>query len=149
MAQLMAVMAVVSAVSSIAGGVQKQNAARKEARALEDQAILSEQEAKAEAEIHATRVRKFAANQKSAFLKNGVTLEGSPLFVLEDTYKYGQDEVNSIVRSGAARATLYRQKAEIARSEGRAALIGGIGSGVSSIASRGMAAQGVGLFGGS
>lgn len=149
MAQVMAVMAVVSAISSIAGGMQKQAAAGKEAYALENQATLNDQETRIEAQIHATRVRKFAANQKGAFLKNGVTLEGSPLAVLDETYKFGQEEVDSIVRSGKARSQLYRDKASIARSEGRAALLGGIGSGVGSLASRGMNASGSGLFGGS
>lgn len=149
MAQVMAVMTVLSAVSSIAGGMQKQQAANREAQALENQATLTEQEAQVEAQIHATRVRKFAANQKSAFLKNGVTLEGSPLAVLDETYKFGQEEVDSIVRSGAAKAQLYRDKAEISRNEGRASLLGGIGSGVGSLASRGMSASGNGLFGGS
>lgn len=149
MAQLMAVMAVVSAVSSIAGGVSKQAAAQKEAQALENQAILSERESQDDAQIKATYVRKFAANQKSAFLKNGVTLAGSPLMVLDDTYDSGQQEVNAVIRSGAARAQLLRDQAGIRKSEGRSALISGIGSGVSSIASYAGSAQGAGLFGGS
>lgn len=148
MAQVMAVMAIVSAVSSIAGGMSKQESAKKEAYALENQALLASEESRVEAQIHATRVRKFAQNQKGAYLKNGVTLDGSPLLVLDETYKFGQQEVDAIVRSGNARSQLYRDKASIARSEGRAALLGGIGSGVGSLASRGMAGSGSGLFGG-
>jgi len=149
MAQFMAVMAAVSAISSISGGMQKQSSARREAQALEDQALLTEQEAQIEAKIHATRVRKFAANQKSAFLKNGVTLDGSPLAVLDETYKFGQEEVDSIIRSGSAKARLYRQRADITRNEGRSALLSGLSTGVGSFISRGMSAYGADLFGGS
>lgn len=146
MAQMMAVMMAVQAVSSIAGGMAKQSAGEKEARALEGQGLLAEQESAVDAQIHATQVRKFAANQKSAFLKNGVTLDGSPLAVLEDTRKSGQEEVNAIMRSGAAKAQLYRDRAEITRSEGRAALIGGIGSGIGSFTQSSMAAYGSNIF---
>lgn len=145
MAQFMVPLAVASAVLSVAGGISKQSAANKEARALDDQASLMEQEAQEEARIHAVRVRKFMGNQKSAFLKNGVTLDGSPLWVLEDTRSAGQAEVDSIVKQGAAKATLSRQRAEIARSEGRAALIGGFSQGFSSLATMGVNAKAAGL----
>lgn len=148
MAQLMAVMTVISAVSSIAGGISKNNAAKKEAAALGDQARLAEMESADEARIHARQVRKFSANQKSAFLKNGVTLDGSPLAVLEDTRDSGQEEVNSIMRSGAAKAQLIRDKSEITKSEGRSALIGGFSSAASSASSSYLGAKGAGLFGG-
>lgn len=147
MAQLMIAMAAVSAVSSIAGGMQKQASAKKEAQSLENQAVLTQQEAEIEAKIHATQVRKFAANQKSAFLKNGVTLDGSPLLVLDDTYSSGQEEVNAIVRSGSARAQLLREKADQTRSEGRSQLIGGISSAASSGAAYGFAGSSAGFWG--
>lgn len=148
MAQIMAVMAVISAVSSVAGGMSKQAAAQKEAKSLENQAMLSQQEAEVEARIHATQVRKFSANQKTAFLKNGVTLDGSPLMVLEDTRQSGQEEVNAMQRSGAAKAQLLRERAEISRSEGRASLISGLGGAASTVTSFTTASKGAGLFGG-
>lgn len=142
----MAALTVIQGVSAVAGGMQKQAAARQEATALNDQAVLARSEAYSDAEIHATQVRKFAANQKSAFLKNGVTLAGSPLFVLDDTYDTGQKEVDSIARRGTAIGNLYDQKASIMRNEGRASFIGGITSGAGSVGNAGIQAYGAGLF---
>lgn len=145
MAQLMVPLMVISAGTAIAGGLSKRAAANKEAQALEGQANLAQQEAESDARIHATQVRKFAANQKSAYLKNGVTLDGSPLLVLEDTRQVGQEEVNSMMRSGAAKAQLLRDRAQIQRNEGRASLIGGFGDAASTIFTYGAARKTAGL----
>lgn len=142
----MAAMTIIQGISSISSGMQKDAAAKQEANSLNDQAVLARSEAYSDAEIHATQVRKFAANQKSAFLKNGVTLAGSPLFVLEDTYSTGQDEVNSIAKRGTAIGNLYDQKATIMRNEGRSSFIGGITSGAGSVGNAGIQAYGAGLF---
>lgn len=145
MAQLMVPLMVISAASSVAGGMSKRSAAVREADALDRQANLASQEAEVEARIHATQVRKFAANQKSAFLKNGVTLDGSPLLVLEDTRQAGQEETNAMRRSGASKAQLLRERADMTRSEGRAALLGGLGDAGTTLFTYGAARQTAGL----
>lgn len=123
--------AVVSAGASIAGGISADKASKKEANLLNDQASLAESESLAEANRRATEVRQFQRRQKLSFLKNGVTLEGSPLLVLDETLRSGQEEVDAIVRRGGAQAKYYRESAAQARNKGRAALIGGIGSAAS------------------
>lgn len=125
--------AVVSAGASVAGGISANNAAKREAGLLNDQAGLAQNEAQAEAQRRANEVRKFQRTQKLAFLKNGVTLEGSPLLVLDDTIREGQQEVDAIVNRGTATARYYRESAAITKNKGRAALIGGIGSAASSM----------------
>jgi len=124
--------AVVSAGASVAGGISADKASKKEANLLNDQAALAQSEAQAEAKRRANEVRKFHRKQALAFTKNGVTLEGSPLLVLDETLREGQEEVDAIVRQGTAQAKYYRESAAQARNKGRAALIGGIGSAASS-----------------
>lgn len=123
----------ISAGSSIAGGYAASKAAKKEANMLNDQAATAEEQAQLEARRRAEDVRKFEKRQKLAFLKNGVTLEGSPLLVLEETLRLGQEEVDSIIRAGASQGRLLREKAGITKRQGRAAMIGGIGNAATSV----------------
>lgn len=123
---------VVSAGASIMGGISARSSANREAKALNEQAALAQNEATAEAQRRATEVRQFQRRQKLAFLKNGVTLEGSPLLILDETLTAGQEEVDAIMRRGTAQAKYYRESAAITKNKGRAALIGGIGGAASS-----------------
>lgn len=131
-------MTLVSAGASIAGGISANRAANREASALEEQGRIAREEANREAQLHAADVRRFQRTQAVAFTKNGVTLAGSPLLVLDDTVARGQEEVDSIVRSGDAQGRLYNQNASQARSKGRSALLGGIVSAGTSVALAGM-----------
>lgn len=129
------------------GGMAERDAQKSQAGLLEDQARLAQAEAAAQAKRRAVDVRRFAANQKVAFLKNGVTLEGSPLIALEDTYSAGQEEVDAIANRGNAQSNLYWRQAQLARKQGRAAMIGGItGAGSTILQGYGMGKQG-GFFG--
>jgi len=116
---------VVSAAGSIVQGFQERQAANAEADLQEQQGRLQAEEAQAEAQRVANDRRKFRKKQKLAFLKNGISLAGSPLLVLEETIRESQAEVNAIARRGTAQARLSFQQAAITRSAGRAALIGG------------------------
>lgn len=138
--------AIIGAGSSVIGGIQQNKAAKQQANALEEQGRIAQEEANREAQLHADDVRRFRALQTVAFTKNGVTLGGSPLLVLDDTTRRGQEEVDSIARSGAAERRLYNQRAANTRSEGRAALIGGITSGAGQVASAAFMGQQAGLF---
>jgi len=119
---------VISAAATITQGFQQKGAFDAEANLLEDQGRLQAEESQAEAQRVANNRRKFRKRQKLAFLKNGVTLAGSPLLVLEETIRESQEEVNAIARRGTAQAKLRFQQAAIKRSTGRAAVIGGFGS---------------------
>lgn len=124
--------AVISAGSSIAGGFAANKASKREAGLLDDQSRLAQSEAAAEAQRVANQNRKFLKRQKLAFIKAGVTLDDSPLFVLEETLKEGQEEVTAISRRGGARARVFAGRAEQTRGQGRAALISGFGNAASS-----------------
>jgi hypothetical protein len=120
--------AVVAAGASIAGGVSAQRSANQEAKLQREQGGIANAEAQRQAAIRAEEVRKFSKVQKLAFLKSGVTLEGSPLLTLDETLTQGQEEVDAISRSGASQYNLAQKQARITQNKGRAALIGGIGN---------------------
>ena len=126
---------------SILGGVQQQQAASEQAGIARQQASMQAAEAGRvsgaqafQAEQDADRAR---SRQKLAFLKSGVSLEGSPLLIMEETRQRGLDNVNEIIKSGAstgaAELTEGRIAAQNLQSAGRQSLVKGLTSGLAKI----------------
>lgn len=147
MAQLVALAAVAGVGGQIYSGYQANMAAKREAGLMEDQARVAQAEAAAEAQRKANEVRKFSRVQALAFMKNGVSLEGSPLLSVNETIEEGQKEVNAIAGAGDARANLYNRRAAITKREGRAAFVGGLLGGAGSGASSYISGKNAGLWG--
>lgn len=122
-----------SAATSVAGGFQANSAAKRLAQLQEQQGQLAFEESQVNATNEAFNQRQAVGNQRLAFLANGVTLEGSPSLVLNESTKYGQAQVNSILRQGKARKSLAMAEAVQTRNQGRTALISGIASGTSTL----------------
>lgn len=129
----------IALVATIAGSVgsfiQGQKAAGAAESAAAQQAANAQQEAEATARREARENIALEKRQKLAFLKSGVSLEGSPLLLLQETREQGEENVEAILRSGQT-----QQQAIIgsgvttagqARASGRQALLGGL-SGISS-----------------
>ncbi len=135
-----------SIVTQVAGAAASRDAAKKEAGLQETQGRIIQAEAEETAENVGEENRKFRARQKLLFLKAGVTLEGSPLLILEETKEEGEEEVEAIQRRGAAQLTLSQQQAEITRSQGRAAFIGGIAGATATGASTIIGGASAGIF---
>lgn len=127
-----------SAISSIAGGISAQSAANTQAKLQEEQGGIALDEARTNATNQAYNENQLIGNQRLSFLANGVSLEGSPSVVQAQSTKYGQEQVNSILKQGAAQYTLAQENAAVTRNQGRAALIAGFGQAV------GTTAQGIG-----
>lgn len=146
----------VSTLAQIGQGMATSKAANKEAKAMRQEADYALQEARAQAQLafdeaayaaeaKAREVRKFRAEQSGVFRKSGVTLEGSPLLVLEETRRLGAMEVDFMMKRGKAQAdflvkratnqaSVAYQKAANLQNQGRSALLGGIIGGVSDLA---------------
>lgn len=120
--------------SQIFGGFAEKDAADDQAALLEEQARIEREEAAAEADRKGEERRKFIAKQKVAFLANGIGLAGTPLVVLEDTYNQFEQEIQSIKKSGSAKAGLLEKEAKIKKKSGKAKLIGGVLGGATTIA---------------
>ena len=114
---------VVSGVGSLVGGVSSFMESK-------EQAKLAQQQAETQARAEARSNIALESQQKVAFLNSGVSLQGSPLMVLQETERKGEENVGAIIQSGQTQAASLR-------SSGRSALIGGIGSAGSSFASLG------------
>lgn len=137
---------IASVGGSALGGIQQSKAASAQASATNAeaarQAALQQQEADLSARAETRENIKLEKRQKLAFLKSGVSLEGSPLLLLDETRQKGGENVDAILRSGqtAATGTLARgglRSAEL-KSSGRQALTSGLTSGAGTLAGSGI-----------
>ena len=138
----------VSTVGTVVSGFQKNKAAKAEASLLEEQGQIARDEADAEASRVAEANSKFIKRQKLAFLKNGVSLAGSPLLILDESQAESAKQVAAIQKSGQSQQTLAQRKAKITKSAGRAALVGSVFQAGGQAASGFVAGKEAGLFGG-
>lgn len=91
-------------------------------------------EADADAERYKIQADNFKAEQAVNYLKSGVTLEGSPLDVLDETARQATENINAIRSRGRAQQLDMDSEAAATRMGGRNALIGGIAGGASTLA---------------
>lgn len=105
--------AVAVAATAAVGVVQYQQAQKNEKQA--------EQVAKFEENAQRDRARRLMAAQRVGYAKAGVTLQGSPLDVIEDTAASAELDALAIRYGGASRAAAFR-------AQGTEALIGTVGN---------------------
>jgi hypothetical protein len=83
---------------------QQISAAKKQAKAITQQGALKAERKKVE-----TFSR--AGQQKASFLASGITLEGTPLAVLESTFETGKQDVQAIRKSANVQSRNIMNKA--------------------------------------
>ena len=124
----------VSAVSSVVGGFQGMAEGKNQARIAMAQAEARGAESARVSEREARLVQEDAIaterRQKLAYMASGVTLEGSPLLVMEETRRKGQENVDEILRAGKASSAAAlaegRLQADAAKLSGRQSFISGL-----------------------
>jgi len=116
----------IQAISQVGQGFAQMQAANAESGDLKRQSDIALQEAQYEAQSKQRSVLREAADQTMQYASSGVTTEGSPAIVLEETRRLGQQEVNMIQKRGQMQAQLLRTQAMRAKAAGRQALFGGI-----------------------
>lgn len=136
-----------TAVGTVVSGIQQRKAADAEADLIREQGRLTAQESREEAARIEKENRKFIARQKLAFLKNGVSLTGSPLLILSESTEESEKQVESVKDRGVAQQTLAQRRAKITEDRGRAALTGSVFRAGSTAFSQGVSAKNAGFFG--
>lgn len=86
--------------------------AEQDARAAKDKAEYDEK-------AHRENVRKILATQRALYGKSGLSMEGSPLLVMEDTEKQGELDALAIRYGGDVASARSRSEANLARMTGR------------------------------
>lgn len=118
---------------SIYAGISAYNSAKGLASDLRAQGEIVFSEAIRTANIIIEEGNNFAAAQSLQYIGSGVQIAGSALVTLEQTRKYAATEAAAVRNRGAATKALAEKTASRKESEGRASLISGILSGVSSV----------------
>lgn len=126
----------VSALSQLAGGFSQMQAAGQESRLMQAQADLAYSEARRDAAQKAREVTSFQQRQAHRYASSGITLQGTPIEVMEQTRRLGQEEVDAMLKRGEAERSLMMAKARRTRTAGRnaffgsatSALLGGVNS---------------------
>jgi hypothetical protein len=117
---------IISGIGSFYSGYTTFRESGKQAEEVQYQGQVALQESLREASIIREEGRAFAASQSLQFIGAGVELVGSALITMAQTAKYAETEAQAQERAGGAKADYANSQARKLRSEGRAALIGGI-----------------------
>lgn len=126
--------AVLSGGSQIYGGLQARKAAKEQQAALDAQARLEREAAEFEAIQAGRKFDKLLGTQKARISGSGITLEGSPMMLIEETLRDKAETIENIKKYGQARSDALKAQAGNARDAGRDALtssiIGAFGTGL-------------------
>jgi len=122
------------ALSSISGGITGQREASQQSEYALAEAAMAGKESSRQASEQAIQEREaykdIKQRQKLAYMKSGVTLEGSPLLVMEETRRKGESNIDEILSYGASsyasQITQGVNAAKKAKSLGRQQLTQGI-----------------------
>jgi hypothetical protein len=132
----------VGSLASTAGGMfsgaQGGSAYKREAKAIEEQSRLAFEDQYRLSVQRAREVRQFASQQEMTYAKSGVTLEGSPLLVIEETRRLGQEEIDATYNRGRAVYRLGMQQASQVRNQGRGMMLAGLSRGLLSMGATGL-----------
>ena len=118
-----------SSALDLMGGYFGYLASQDAAAIAESRGRMLRAEAEAEAQRYAEQARGLRAKQAVSYLKAGVTLEGSPLDVLDHDALIAEENISAIRAGGAARELEQQGLAADARIKGRNAFMAGISSG--------------------
>lgn len=126
----------VTAGASIIEGIYGMNAADAQADSLRYQLTLMRAESEADIARYAEQTAGLKAKQKLAYLKSGVTLEGSPLEILDETVRVSAENISAMRAKTTADILSTKSKISALRGQGRAALVGGFTKAASVYASQ-------------
>jgi hypothetical protein len=126
--------------SQLLGGMAGNSAGKAQQGLYDSQASMQEQEGAlyAQEAVDAAHrkvidVRNFQAEQSHRYASSGITLQGTPLLMLEETRRRGQEEVDAILRRGKAQQHLLNLTAANSRFTGANAASAGRNSMVGSL----------------
>ena len=119
-------------ISGVVSGIAAKKAGKAQQKQLEQQAEVVRAEAKRDAGRLRLRHKQATARKKLWFFHQGVAIPGSPANIIASDINLQDEEARAIIARGAAQSNLLIAQGQIARSEGRAALLGKIMGGISS-----------------
>lgn len=120
------VLALTTAGMGIAQGFTQQRAYNEQAGLYERDAALLESESIREGARIEDEGKRFADEQKMAYIGSGVEIGGSAVVTLAQTDKWAATEAEAVRERGRAVRDYQLRSAKIARGQGRAAFVSGV-----------------------
>lgn len=117
-------------------------------KAAQTEAALAKQDAAQKADAARKDAMKFRAQQISAYLKSGVTLDGSPMLVTNETQDQGNQNAKNIITNADYSAKAMLLRAEASKQQVKKADIWGTAFNVLGSASKAMDAYNKAQIGG-
>lgn len=136
--------AAVAAASAVSSAQQQKAASKYNEKVANQQAVAAQQEAAANADRQRRVAQKQIGSMQATYAASGVSLEGSPLEVLEQSARNAELDRLNILWSGQTRAQGYQATANLERARGKNAETSGYLSAAGSLfgASSNFAKQG-------
>ena len=115
--------AVIAAGAGVYSADQQRRAGNQQAdynaAVAEEDAKAAKAKAEYDEKAHRENVRKILATQRALYGKSGLSMEGSPLLVMEDTEKQGELDALAIRYGGDVASARARSEANVAKMTGR------------------------------
>lgn len=127
--------AAIAAAGSAYAGIQSQKTARANAEAYQMEAAFQKKRAEIEAQVQKKQGEKLLGAQRSAYLKSGVDITGTPLSVLAQSAYDLEWERQLIEAGGEYRAASAEQQARVQRMRGNQFMAAGFAEAGSSLLS--------------
>ena len=128
-------LAIVPMIMGVSKGIAGYGAKNAQATMYDAEGIRLEGEANREAALIEDEGARFAGQQKMMYIGSGVEIGGSAVVTLAQTDKWAATEAQATRDRGRSLRAYYERSGRIARNEGRAAFISGIGEGIGGAAS--------------
>lgn len=122
---LIAAATAVAVTGTVIAADNSRRAANQNADAQEQAAISAQKKAAYDETRHREGVAKLLSAQRALYGKSGVSMEGSPLLVMEDTAGQGELDALAIRYGGDVAAARERSAANLSRMQGKAAQTAG------------------------
>lgn len=120
----------VVAATAIYSGVSSYQSGKASAKLQKEQGALQLQEGLSEAARIRDEGYRFQQEQMMQYIGSGVEIKGTPLLVMAESVANAEAEAKATEKRGYAQQSFANQQAKITVNQGRAALIGSVGSAV-------------------
>jgi hypothetical protein len=127
---VMMISTVMQVAGSVAGYFQQKDADKEARNAANAQANLLQSDANRAAQEELVTADKARKTQLMDYLSSGVSLEGSPLLVMQETRNKGIENMKNTLDTARQKGNLLRQQGSV----GRASLLGTLGTAAGQVA---------------
>lgn len=130
----------IGAAGALYQGSAERAAAEYNSRLLNLQAQQIREKARSDSNQASIGARKTIGEMRANFAASGVTMEGSPLDVMEESVKYAQRDILNIKNQGEMDARMKEYEAKLTRFQGKSAQTASYFSAASALTSGGSSA---------